>query len=60
MAPHHVCCAVCAVPWLHCNADTLLPILTVREMLLYTAELKRPLSEKLSHKAVAVRRSGVS
>lgn len=35
-------------------ADTLLPILTVEEMLLYTAELKRPLSEPLEQKKAAV------
>eukprot|EP00879_Flechtneria_rotunda_P005742 GHRR01006043.1.p1 GENE.GHRR01006043.1~~GHRR01006043.1.p1 ORF type:complete len:547 (+),score=129.21 GHRR01006043.1:934-2574(+) len=34
--------------------DTLLPILTVQEMLLYTAELKRPMSEPLSQKKAAV------
>ncbi|GLC74614.1 hypothetical protein PLESTF_001535200 [Pleodorina starrii] len=34
--------------------DTLLPILTVREMLLYTAELKRPVSEPLVAKTRAV------
>ncbi|PNW71306.1 hypothetical protein CHLRE_16g648700v5 [Chlamydomonas reinhardtii] len=34
--------------------DTLLPILTVREMLLYTAELKRPLGEPLADKKAAV------
>ncbi|GLC40038.1 hypothetical protein PLESTB_001517500 [Pleodorina starrii] len=33
--------------------DTLLPILTVREMLLYTAELKRPVSEPLVAKTRA-------
>lgn len=36
------------------SADTLLPILTVEEMLLYTAELKRPRSEPLSSKKAAV------
>ena len=36
------------------TADTLLPILTVEEMLLYTAELKRPLSEPLEHKKAEV------
>ncbi|GLI69464.1 hypothetical protein VaNZ11_014081 [Volvox africanus] len=34
--------------------DTLLPILTVREMLLYTAELKRQLSEPLESKKAEV------
>ncbi|PNH11011.1 ATP-binding cassette sub-family G member 2 [Tetrabaena socialis] len=34
--------------------DTLLPILTVREMLRYTSELKRPLSEPLASKQAAV------
>eukprot|EP00775_Hariotina_reticulata_P005937 gene5937-6176_t len=34
--------------------DTLLPILTVEEMLMYTAELKRPLSEPLKAKQAAV------
>jgi hypothetical protein len=40
----------CAV----CHADTLLDILSVEEMLLYTAELKRPLSEPAAAKRVAV------
>lgn len=35
-------------------ADTLLPTLTVEEMLMYTAELKRPISEPLSEKKAAV------
>jgi hypothetical protein len=35
-------------------ADTLLPILTVEEMMLYTAELKRPRSEPLAAKKAAV------
>ena len=35
--------------------DTLLGDLTVREMLLYTAELKRPTSEPLADKRDAVR-----
>ncbi len=34
--------------------DTLLPELTVREMLLYTAELKCPLAEPLSKKRARV------
>jgi ABC-type lipoprotein export system ATPase subunit len=34
--------------------DTLLPVLTPREMLLYTAELKRPMSEPRSAKREAV------
>ena len=34
--------------------DTLLDILTVREMLLYTAEMKRPVKEKLSEKVKIV------
>lgn len=34
--------------------DTLLPSLTVHEMLMYTAELKRPLKEPLAHKKEAV------
>ena len=34
--------------------DTLLDILTVREMLLYTAEMKRPLEEPLSEKEKVV------
>lgn len=34
--------------------DTLLDILTVEEMLLYTAELKRPLSEGYASKREAV------
>jgi ABC-type uncharacterized transport system YnjBCD ATPase subunit len=34
--------------------DTLLPVLTVEEMLLYTAELKRPMSEPLDDKRAAV------
>eukprot|EP00877_Chromochloris_zofingiensis_P004326 jgi/Chrzof1/13895/Cz08g16130.t1 len=34
--------------------DTLLPTLTVEEMLMYTAELKRPISEPLSEKKAAV------
>jgi ATP-binding cassette subfamily G (WHITE) protein 2 len=34
--------------------DTLLGILTVEEMLLYTAELKRPMSEPLASKRAAV------
>jgi hypothetical protein len=34
--------------------DTLLDILTVEEMLLYTAELKRPLTEPLESKKSAV------
>lgn len=34
--------------------DTLLPILTVREMLMYTAELKRPLEEHITSKSAAV------
>ena len=34
--------------------DTLLPVLTVEEMLLYTAELKRPMSEPLESKKAAV------
>lgn len=34
--------------------DTLLPELTVREMLLYTAELKCPLSEPLPQKRARV------
>jgi len=34
--------------------DTLLPVLTVGEMLLYTAELKRPMSETLESKKAAV------
>ena len=36
--------------------DTLLPVLTVEEMLLYTAELKRPMSEPLASKKTAVER----
>jgi hypothetical protein len=43
------CCPECAPP-----ADTLLDILTVEEMLLYTAELKRPLTEPLESKKAAV------
>lgn len=35
-------------------ADTLLHILTVEEMMLYTAELKRPRSEPLASKKAAV------
>lgn len=35
-------------------ADTLLPILTVEEMLLYTAELKQPRSIPLADKQAAV------
>jgi ABC-type multidrug transport system ATPase subunit len=38
-----------------CPADTLLPILTVEEMMLYTAELKRPRTEPLASKKAAVR-----
>lgn len=34
--------------------DTLVPVLTVREMLMYTAELKRPRSEPVEAKAEAV------
>jgi hypothetical protein len=34
--------------------DTLLPMLTVEEMLLYTAELKRPLAESRTTKRAAV------
>ena len=34
--------------------DTLLGILTVREMLLYTAEMKRPVSEPMSKKEAIV------
>jgi hypothetical protein len=34
--------------------DTLLPILTVEEMLMYTAELKRPLKEPTAIKRAAV------
>ena len=34
--------------------DTLLPILTVEEMMLYTAELKRPMSESIESKKKAV------
>ena len=34
--------------------DTLLDILTVREMLLYTAEMKRPVSEPMSKKEAIV------
>lgn len=34
--------------------DTLLGILTVEEMLLYTAELKRPIKESLQSKREAV------
>lgn len=34
--------------------DTLIGLLTVREMLLYTSELKRPMSEPLSSKEAAV------
>ena len=34
--------------------DTLLDILTVREMLLYTAEMKRPVSEPMSTKEAIV------
>jgi hypothetical protein len=34
--------------------DTLLPILTVAEMLLYTAEMKRPVAEPLESKKAAV------
>jgi ATP-binding cassette, subfamily G (WHITE), member 2 len=34
--------------------DTLLPILTVEEMLLYTAELKRPMSETFATKKKVV------
>lgn len=37
-----------------CIADTLLGILTVEEMLMYTAELKRPLSETLAQKKEVV------
>ena len=35
-------------------ADTLVDVLTVEEMLMYTAELKRPVSEKHSSKKAAV------
>lgn len=42
------------VPWCLVHADTLLPILTVEEMLLYTAELKRPRQIPLSEKQAAV------
>ena len=42
------------LPFLHVCADTLLPILTVEEMLLYTAELKRPRSIPLADKQAAV------
>jgi len=34
--------------------DTLLPILTVEEMLMYTAELKRTISESRAEKKAAV------
>jgi ATP-binding cassette, subfamily G (WHITE), member 2 len=34
--------------------DTLLSILTVREMLLYTAELKRPVHESMTKKSAVV------
>ena len=34
--------------------DTLIPILTVEEMLMYTAELKRPRSEPAAEKRAAV------
>ena len=34
--------------------DTLLPILSVEEMLLYTAEMKRPIQESLASKKAAV------
>ena len=34
--------------------DTLLPILTVEEMMMYTAELKRPMSESIASKRQAV------
>ena len=36
------------------NADTLLDILTVEEMLMYTAELKRPISHSRERKQAAV------
>ena len=35
-------------------ADTLLDILTVEEMLMYTAELKRPISQSREQKQAAV------
>ena len=35
-------------------ADTLIPILTVEEMLLYTSELKRPMSVPLGVKKAEV------
>ena len=52
--------AVTASPWrkqqycLHACADTLVDVLTVEEMLLYTAELKRPLREGTASKKRAV------
>jgi ATP-binding cassette, subfamily G (WHITE), member 2 len=36
------------------HADTLVDSLSVREMLLYTAELKRPMGEPLAAKRAAV------
>ena len=43
-----------SAPWSSRPSDTLVDTLTVYEMLLYTAELKRPLSESLSSKREAV------
>ena len=38
----------------HARTDTLVDVLTVEEMLLYTAELKRPLHERTASKKQAV------
>ena len=56
----HVCCSLqlpptdSASPHLPAPADTLLDILTVEEMLMYTAELKRPISQSREQKQAAV------
>ena len=39
---------------MHARADTLVDVLTVEEMLMYTAELKRPLRESTKSKKQAV------
>lgn len=46
--------AACFRPFDSCPADTLLDILTVEEMLMYTAELKRPISQSIEQKQAAV------
>lgn len=59
-SPSSVLCLTCAVLLPAClgavlpATDTLLPILTVEEMLLYTAELKQPRSIPLADKQAAV------